>query len=117
MLCFTSDTSDVHSVNATVVGEYSIHIQCLFIHGSDAVGCKVVVLGDCQGTDYQQSINLIRQVHDILASGQLNVSERSSCYHRVFAYGIDANYTTSALRVEGRIQPLAIYYNIIGNNS
>ena len=113
MLCFTSDTSDVHSVNATVVGEYSIHIQCLFSHGSDAVGYKIVILGDCQGTDYQQPINLIRQVHYRLASGQLNVSERSSCYHRVFAYGIDVNYTTSALRVEGRIQPLTINYILV----
>ena len=89
MLCFTLNTSDLHSVNATAVGEHSIHIQCLFIHGSDAVGCKVVVLGDCQDTGYHQYINLIRQVHDRLASGQLNVSQRSSCYRRVFACGID----------------------------
>ena len=31
-------TSDVQAVSATVVGESTIDIQCLFIHGSDALG-------------------------------------------------------------------------------
>ena len=40
-------TSDVQAVNATVVGESTIDIQCWFIHGSDALGCKVVLVSDC----------------------------------------------------------------------
>ena len=42
-----TDTSDVQAVNATVVGESTIDIQCWFIHGSDALGCKVVLVSDC----------------------------------------------------------------------
>ena len=41
------DTSDVQAVNATVVGESSVDIQCWFIHGSDALGCKMVLVSDC----------------------------------------------------------------------
>ena len=35
-------TIDVRAVNATVVGVSAIDIQCLFIEGSDVVGCTVV---------------------------------------------------------------------------
>ena len=40
------DTFDVQSINATVVDEYAIDIKCHFIHGSDALGCKVVLVSD-----------------------------------------------------------------------
>ena len=39
-------TSDIQAVSATVVGESTIDIQCWFIHGSDALGCKVVLVSD-----------------------------------------------------------------------
>ena len=41
-----SVASDIQAVNATVVGESTIDIQCWFIHGSDALGCKVVLVSD-----------------------------------------------------------------------
>ena len=39
-LLLNLDTSDVQAVNATVVGESTIDIQCWFIHGSDVLGCR-----------------------------------------------------------------------------
>ena len=42
-----SVTSDLQAVTATVVGDSTINIQCQFIHGSDAVGCKVVLVSKC----------------------------------------------------------------------
>ena len=50
MKCYNvidKDTSDVQAVNASVVSESTIDIQCWFIHGSDALGCKVVLISDC----------------------------------------------------------------------
>ena len=40
------DSTDVQSVNATVVGESTIDIQCWFIHGSDTLGCKMVLVSE-----------------------------------------------------------------------
>ena len=61
-------TSDVQAVNATVVGESTIDIQCWFIHGSDALGCKVVLVSDCPNIS-DVHVNLSRS--DMSASGQL----------------------------------------------
>ena len=36
-------TSDIQAVSASVVDESTIDIQCWFIHGSDALGCKMVL--------------------------------------------------------------------------
>ena len=51
-VCFVSVTIDVQAVNATVVGVSAIDFQCLFIEGSNAVGCKVVFMSECPGIDY-----------------------------------------------------------------
>ena len=61
-------TSDVQAVSATVVGESTIDIQCWFIHGSDALGCKVVLVSDCPNVSDVHA-NLSRS--DMSASGQL----------------------------------------------
>ena len=96
-------TSDVQAVNATVVGESTIDIQCWFIHGSDALGCKVVLVSDCPNISDVHA-NLSRS--DISASGQLILTYNISCYHRVFAFDIEVNDTISNLTIEGMIKHL-----------
>ena len=90
-------TSDVQAVNATAVGESTIDIQCWFIHGSDALGCKVVLVSDCPNISDVHA-NLSRS--NMSASGQLN---NIACYQRVFAFYIDVNNTISNLTIEGNI--------------
>ena len=72
MLLFTTiDTSDVQSVNnAAVVGESTVDIHCWFIHGSDALGCKVVLVSNC-------SISRSK----MYAFKQLTLTDNISCYH------------------------------------
>ena len=96
-------TSDVQAVTATVVRESTIDIQCLFIERSDAIGCKVVFVSECTGVDYHQYTNLSRVT--TTASGQLrlSLSYGNSCHHRVFAYNIEIDNTTSSLAIEGII--------------
>ena len=96
-------TSDVQAVTATVVRESTIDIQCLFIEGSDAVGCKAVFVSECTGVDYHQYTNLLRV--NTTASGQLrlSLSYRNPCHHRVFAYDIEIDNNTSNLTIEGII--------------
>ena len=95
-------TSDVQSVNASVVSESAIDIQCWFIHGSDALGCKVVLVSDCPNIS-DVHVNFSRS--DISASGQLSLTHNISCYQRVFAFDIDVNNTISNLAIEGNITP------------
>ena len=99
-------TSDVQAITVTVVGESTIDIQCLFIEGSDAIGCKAVFVSECTGTGvfYQQYTNLVRV--NSTSSGQLRLSLSYSnlCHHRVFAYDIEIDNTTSSFAIDGIIQ-------------
>ena len=108
-------TSDVQAVNATVVDESTIDIQCWFIHGSDALGCKVVLVSVCPNISDIHA-NLSRS--DMSASGQLSLIHNISCYHRVFAFGIDVNNTVSNLTIEGIIKPTkgVVHTGNNGNN-
>ena len=96
-------TSDVQAVTVTVVGESTIDTQCLFIERSDAVGCKVVFVSECTSVDYHQYTNFLRV--NTTASGQLrhSLSYRNPCHHRIFAYDIEIDNTTSNLPIEGII--------------
>ena len=85
------------------MGESTIDIQCWFIHGSDALGCKVVLVSDCPNVSGVHA-NLSRS--DISASGQLILTYNISCYRRVFAFDIDVNSTISNLTIKGIIKPM-----------
>ena len=104
-LHFIIVTSDVQAVNATVVGKSTIDIQCWFIHGSDALGCNVVLVSDCPNISDVHA-NLSRS--DMSASGQLSLAHNIFCYHRVIAFDIDINNTLSNLTIEGMIRPMAV---------
>ena len=71
------------------VGESTVDIQCLFISGSDAVGCKVIVISDYQRIN-NEAANLTR--NNTSAYGQLSLKHESSCYHRVVAYTITTDH-------------------------
>ena len=96
------DSTDVQSVNATVVGKSTIDIQCRFIHESDALGCKVVLNSDCSN----MHINLSRKITYASEQFTLTHDQILSCYHRVFAFDIDVNNTISNLSVEGKINQM-----------
>ena len=71
------------------MGESTVDIQCLFISGSDAIGCNVVVVSDYQRINNETS-NLARNYTS--AYGQLNLKHKISCYHRVVAYTITTDH-------------------------
>ena len=103
MFCFNSDTSDVQAVTAIVVGESTVDIQCLFTEGSDAIGCKVTLVSECTGVDYHHHTNILRANTTAFGQLQLSLTYSSPCYHKVFAYDIEADNTTSTLAVKGII--------------
>ena len=98
-------TSDVQSVTATVVGESTIDIQCLFIHGSDAVGCKVVLVSDHPGVN-NETETLIRR--NTSAFAQLKLTHQLGCYHRVLAYTVDNHNVTYDIFIRRKlVHPIA----------
>ena len=96
------DSTDVQSVNTTVTGGFTIDIQCWFIHGSDARGCKVVLV-----SEYKDEVVIIERNNDnvISASGTFNLTYPVSCYSRMLAFDVEHNNTLSNLSIEGKIQP------------
>ena len=80
--------------------ESTIDIQFWFIHGSDALGCKVVLVSDYSNINNTQ-VHLSK--NDTSASGQLSLTHNISCYQRVFAFDIDVSNTISNLAIEGNI--------------
>ena len=102
------DTFDVQSINATVVDEYAIDIKCHFIHGSDALGCKVVLVSDYPNVNSAEAAFLKK---NISVFERLNLTHEALCYHHVFAYNIDVSNTTGTLYIkEDVIKPTAADY-------
>ena len=83
-----------------------IDIQCWFIHGSDALGCKVVLVSDHPGV-HNETMNITRN-NIMSASGTFNSTQPVYCYNRVFAFDIEINNTLSNVVIEGKFQPTVI---------
>ena len=86
-------------------GNYNIiDVSCLFINGSDAQGCKVVIVSDHPSVDDTTTMliqsnksDLIASGQpDLIASGQLTLTYHIDCYHHVLAFDIEANGTISS---------------------
>ena len=92
------DTFDVESVSATVMDEYTIDIECHFIHGSDALGCKVVLVSDYPNVNNAEANFLNKGI-----SRRFNLTREALCYHHIFAYNIDDNNTISTFYIVGEI--------------
>ena len=96
-----TDTSDLQSVTAIAVEESTIDIQCTFIEGSDAKGCTFVLISDHPSIN-NETDTLTR--NSMFAYGQLNLTHKASCYHRVYAYNIpDNGHTASIIYVTGEV--------------
>ena len=90
----------------------TIGIQCWFIHGSDALGCKVVLVSDYPNVNNEQAVFLRSNTS---ASGHISLTHKISCYHRVFAFDIEVNNTLSNLSIEGIINSTMTYTLCSGN--
>ena len=77
--------------------EYSIDIECSFIDGSDAQGCKVVVASDHSSVDNITAMLIRHNESDTTDSGQVNLTYHIDCYHHVLAFDIETNGTLQKL--------------------
>ena len=100
---FKSSTTDIHSVSVRVIVDYSIDVQCHFIDGSDAQGCKIVITSDHPSVGNSSNILIKKNESDAIASAQLNLNYSIDCYHHVYAFDIEANGTVSSSAIIERI--------------
>ena len=67
-------------------------VQCVFITGSNAQGCMVVLVGELENITANLEQN---------GSKVLNVSHPLSCYHEIFAFDIESDGSVGTLAVPG----------------
>ena len=97
------DTSDVKAVIATVVNDSTVSIQCTFIYGSDAMGCRVVLVSDHSSVG-NEAINIYIQRHDQFGSGRFSLVYPVSCYSEVLASDIEFNNVLSDVKIVAKLQ-------------
>ena len=86
------------------MGDSTIDIQCWFIHGSDALGCKAVLVSDYPSVNYEV-MNISRNDNNMSASGMFNLTQPVSCYSKVLAFDIESDDTLSNLTLEVNLHP------------
>ena len=84
--------------------EDSIDIECHFINGSDAQGCKVVVVSDHSSVGNITAMLIRYNESDTTVSGHVSLTYHIDCYHRVLAFDIEGNGTISSLATRGEIE-------------
>ena len=83
----------------SLVDEFTLNVQCMFIMGSDSLGCYIQVKSN-QSNVNSVNATLSRTQGATNASGHFNVTHKSQCYDRVLAFNIDKRNITSNFSVE-----------------
>ena len=92
----------MQSVTATILENenafviYSFVVQCDFITGSNAQGCKVVLVGELRNT----TANLTRNNSCVTLT--VNTTQQQ-CYNNVFGFDIESDGSVGTLAVSGVI--------------
>lgn len=101
-----SVTTDVQLVVAKTTNKYMYMIKCLFINGSDARGCMVVLVSNDSGIGNVSHSFIKNSTSAQLTQGQLILSQPVSCYHQIFGFDIEVDNTTSDVAIEGNLTVL-----------
>ena len=94
----STDTTDVQKVTATVSAE-AITVQCMFVNGSTARGCMVVLVGQSDNV----TVNLTSLRDDLIATGIYTYLLQNACITGVVGYDIESDGTVGTLAIIGEI--------------
>ena len=84
--------------------EDSIDIECYFLNGSDAQGCRVVIVSDHSSVGNITAMLIRHNESDSTVSGRVNLTYHIDCYHHVLAFDIEANGTISSFATRREIK-------------
>ena len=88
-----SDTTDVQDVIAVSAGNNSLTVQCVFVTGSTARGCMVVLVGQ----SHNIIVNLARYGLCAISVGL----SQATCITEVIGYDIESDGTVGTLAIKG----------------
>ena len=83
----------------SLVDDFTLNVQCLFIMGSDSLGCSILLISNQSGVE-SVTVTLSRKQGAIYESGRLSLTHKSQCYDRVLAFNVDKNNVISNFSVE-----------------
>ena len=93
-MLFQSDTTDIQDVIAVSTENSSFIVQCVFVSGSTARGCMVVLVGQSDNT----TVNLTRE--GLCATGVTSTITNIS-FLIIIGYDIESDGTLGTLAIEG----------------
>ena len=95
----STDTTDVQKVTATVSAE-AITVQCMFVNGSTARGCMVVLVGQSDNV----TVNLT-SLRDDLSVTIFNDTHllQNACITGVVGYDLESDGTVGTLAIIGEL--------------
>ena len=113
-------TSDVQVISAEAVGDYVCAVECHFINGSDALGCKIHLVSDHPNVKTVVK-SLIRENDSISSSHlikrELTLPHPVSCYRHVLAFDIENDNNISEFAINGSLSTNAIQCTSIAHKS
>ena len=76
-------------------------LQCMFVTGSDAIGCLVVLqlVGEADNITF----NLTRKGNHMCVMKTVKLTKSSMCTSEIFGYDIESNGSIGALPVPGEL--------------
>ena len=98
-------TTDVQRVLLTKATDYSVEIKCHFINGSDARGCKVVIVSEHAAVKNITVMLMKAGESDSIVSELRNLTQYAfDCYSKALAYDIEADNSIGSLAIAGVIE-------------
>ena len=77
-------------------------LQCMFVAGSDAFGCLVVLQLVCEGRNI--TVKLTREGNHVMCVMKtVNLTKSSACISEFFGYDIESNGSIGTLPVPGEL--------------
>jgi len=88
-------TTDVQQVTVSRGDNQSVEVECLFLQGSEALGCYVELTRDNEQT-IRERISMLND--SFVARGEITLDLALSCYE-VFVYDWEADNTTGTVPI------------------
>ena len=79
----------------------TVKLQCMFVTGSDAIGCQVIL--QLVGQAGSSTENLTRENTHTSAMKVVKLTESSTCISEIFAFDIDFNESVGSLPIPGKL--------------
>ena len=95
-IAYNADTTDVQNVTAIAhEATNTFTVECVFIIGSDAQGCLVVLIG--QHDNYTEMLTRNNSTKNV------TVKLPQACYQTVLAFDVESNGSVASLAIFGEI--------------